>query len=242
MSQLHIRTEAENVAPIVLLPGDPGRARYIAENFFEDARCYNDYRQLLGYTGKYNGVPVSVQTTGMGCPSLAITVEELIRLGAKTLVRVGTAGTIAPQVNPADLIIATASMPHEGTTPAYLQEMRVPVLPYTPHADFQLCRGFAASAEAQGFAYHAGLIQTVDAFYVTTPDHLEPLSQLGVLGVEMEASTLFTLAQLRGVRAGAVLVASNRIGDSSFIDPEILRASVDKMVTMVLESLTQHDE
>src|SRR5690606_31216114 len=102
--QLHVRAEPRSGAPVVLLPGDPDRATLIAETFFDDARLYNDYRHLLGYTGTYQGMPVSVQATGMGCPSLAIVTEEIIRLGASTLVRVGTCGAIAKAVVPGDLV------------------------------------------------------------------------------------------------------------------------------------------
>ncbi|MDZ7705806.1 MAG: purine-nucleoside phosphorylase [Trueperaceae bacterium] len=231
MSQLHIRATADDLAPFVLLPGDPNRARFIAETFFDDPVCYNDYRQLLGYTGRYRGMPVSVQTTGMGCPSLAIVVEEIIRLGAKHLVRVGTAGIIDTTIQPADLVVATASVPRDGTTRMYLQGD-----PYAPAATFGLTRTLADTAAEQDKAVHVGLIQTEDAFYVTTPDDVATLAARGILAVEMEASALFTLGKLRRVDTGCMLVASNYIGDPQFVDPDVLQASVHKMVAATLEA------
>lgn len=231
MTQLHIHAEPSDLASTVLLPGDPNRARYIAETFFEDPVLYNEHRGLLGYTGTYRGVPVSVQTTGMGCPSLAIVVEELIRLGAKTLVRVGTAGIIASEVEPGDLVVATAAVPMDGTTRMYLGGD-----PYAPTADFGVTSALVDRAEAAGFRTHVGLIQTEDAFYATAPEDVPRLAERGVLAVEMEASALFLLGKLRGVRAGCSLVASNRIGDTSFVAPEILRAGVSRMVETTLEA------
>lgn len=231
MSQLHIHAESSDLADIVLLPGDPNRSKFIAETFFEDPVLYNEYRGLLGYTGTYRGVPVSVQTTGMGCPSLAIVVEELIRLGAKTLIRVGTAGIIAAEVEPGDLIVATASVPMDGTTRMYLGGQ-----PYAPAGDHQVNAALVASARSAGYRPHVGLIQTEDAFYATSPDDVPRLAERGVLAVEMEASALFLLGKLRKVRAGCALVASNRIGDPSFVAPEVLRAAVHRMVETTLDA------
>lgn len=231
MTQLHVRANPGEVAPFVLLPGDPDRATFIAETFFEDCTLYTSYRKLFGYTGTYRGMPVSVQTTGMGCPSLAIVVEELIRLGARTLVRVGTSGIVGKEIHPGDLIVANASVPMDGTTRMYLRGDA-----YAPSASFGVVRALVEAAEAGGLEPHVGLIQTEDAFYATTPESVAGLEARGILAVEMEASALFLLGALRGVRTGCALVASNRIGDSSFIDPETLRASVSRMVETTLEA------
>lgn len=238
MSQLHIHAEPGAVAPFVLLPGDPKRARFIAETFFDEPVRYNDNRLLLGFSGSYKGMRVSVQTTGMGCPSLAIVVEELIRLGARTLVRVGTSGIVSQRVEPGDLIVATAAVPMDGTTRMYLGGD-----PYAPAASFRVTRALAAAGEAAGYRPHVGLIQTEDAFYATAPDDVPKLAERGVLAVEMEAAALFLLAQLRGVEAGCSLVASNRIGDSEFVDPELLQRSVTRMTELTLEAgLALHRE
>lgn len=231
MSQLHIHADPGDVAPYVLLPGDPKRATFIAETFLEEPRLYSDNRLLLGYTGRYKGMPVSVQTTGMGCPSLAIVVEELVRLGAQTLVRVGTSGIVSRAVQPTDLIVASASVPMDGTTRQYLRGA-----PYAPTAAFEVTRALVEAGEEAGETPHVGLIQTEDAFYATAPEDVPALAERGVLAIEMEAAALFLLAELRGVRAGCALVASNRIGDSSFIDPARMRDAVKRMVQLSLEA------
>jgi len=232
MSQLHVRAEPGSVAPVVLLPGDPDRATLIAETFFEAPRLYNDYRHLLGYTGSYRGMPVSVQATGMGCPSLAIVTEEIIRLGATTLVRVGTCGAIAAHVAPGDLVVACASVANEGTSRQYLGDG-----PLSPVADFALTRALSDVAAASGRRTHTGLIQTDDAFYATTPDHVPAMAARGVLAVEMEASALFTIAAMRQVSAGCMLVASNNVGDERFLDSGALKSGVLDMVRAALDAL-----
>ncbi len=228
--QLHVHTDPDRLAPYVLLPGDPGRATFIAETFFDEPELTTDYRGLLGYTGHYRGVPVSVQTTGMGCPSLAIVVEELIRLGARTLVRVGTAGVVATSVTPGELIVADAAVPGDGTTRQYLGGR-----PYATAPTFEATRALVDASAGHGGA-HVGLIQTEDAFYATRPEDVPALAERGVLAIEMEAAALFLLGRLRSVRTGCMLVASNRIGDPSFVDPEVLRSGVERMVRSALDA------
>ncbi len=225
MAELHLHAEPGDVAPFVLLPGDPHRARLIAETFLDAPRRYTDYRGLWGYTGHYKGLRVSVQTTGMGCPSLAIVTEELVRLGAQTLIRVGTAGITARRVSPGDLVVASAAVPQDGTTRMYLRGD-----PYAPCASFAVTRALTDAAPGA----HVGLIQTEDAFYATGPEDVPKLAERGVLAIEMESSALFLLGKLRGVETGCVLVASNRIGDSSFIDPAFLHARVLEMTGSAL--------
>lgn len=232
MSQLHVHADPGDVAEVVLLPGDPNRARRIAEAFFDDPVLYTDHRQLLGFTGHYRGLRVSVQATGMGCPSLAIVTEELIRLGARTLVRVGTAGIVADAVEPGDLVVASAAVPNDGTTRQYLRGDA-----YAPAADFAVTRALVDAGTALGRAPHVGLIQTEDAFYATSPDDVPTLRARGVLAIEMEASALFLIARLRGVRAGCALVASNRIGDDAFVPPEVLADGVARMTRMTLDAM-----
>ncbi len=232
MSQLHIHAEASDIAPLVLLPGDPNRSSFIAKTFLENPKCYNTHRQLLGYTGLYKGKPISVQTTGMGCPSLAIVVEELIRLGAKVLLRVGTSGIISKDIKPADLIIATSSVPRDGTTKMYLKGEN-----YAPSASFKVTRSLVDAATNLHYQTHVGLIQTEDAFYGTTQEDGLRLEQQGVLAVEMEASALFLLGKLRKVETGCILVASNYVGDPEFIEPKVLQEAVTNMVTVALKAL-----
>lgn len=229
--QLHVRAPADAVADYVLLPGDPNRATRIADAFLEDVVRYNDHRQLLGYTGRYRGMRVSVQATGMGCPSLAIVVEELIRLGARRLVRVGTAGIVSDAVRPGELIVASASVPNDGTTRQYLRGAA-----YAPSADHHLVSTLVDAGRRAGTPPHVGLIQTEDAFYATGPDDVPALRERGVLAIEMEASALFLIAALRGVQAGCALVASNHIGDPAFVPQAVLDAGVEAMTRMALEA------
>ena len=231
MSQFHIHAEAAQVAPFVLLPGDPGRATFIAETFLENAQLYNRNRQLLGYTGTYQGLRVSVQTTGMGCPSLAIVVEELVKLGAQTLIRVGTAGIIDPAVNPGDLVLGLSAIPADGTTRMYLNHA-----PYAPTASYAVTEALVSAARAEERRHHVGLIQTEDAFYATTADDVERLAGLGVLAVEMESSALFLLGKLRKVEVGTALVASNYIGDPAVVAPDVMTKGIDSMVKVALQA------
>ena len=234
MSQLHVRAEPGSVAPVVLLPGDPDRATLIAETFFAAPRRYNDYRHLFGYTGTYKGMPVSVQATGMGCPSLAIVTEEIIRLGATTLVRVGTCGAIAADVAPGDLVIASASVANEGTSRQYLG-----TAPHSAVADFALTCALDQAAGQGTRRVHTGLVQTDDAFYATTKEDVSNMAARGVLAVEMEASALFTLGAMRGVRTGCALVASNNVGDASFLDSAALHGAILDMVGASLDALVE---
>jgi len=234
--QLHVRTEEGRLAKNVLLPGDPGRATFVAETYLEQVERTTEYRGLLGYTGTYHGVPVSVQTTGMGCPSLAIVVEELIRLGATTLIRIGTAGLIADTVEPGERIVAEAAEAGDGTTRQYLGGIPLP-----PVASFDVTAALRDAAQAHGGA-HLGLIRTEDAFYATTPGDVPALAARGILAIEMEAAALFTLGRLRGVRTGTMVVASNRIGDTSFVAPEVLQAGVDAMVRSSLDAIVKLHE
>ena len=227
---VHIRAQSDDVAPIVLLPGDPGRATRVAERL-DGARCYNEYRGLLGYTGSYRGTPVSVQTTGMGAPSAAIVVEELALLGAKTVVRIGTCGGTRPEIRPSDLIIATAACPLDGTTRQYLGGD-----PYAPAATFRVVRALAEAAERLGARHHVGPVATEDALYAVTSEWAETWAARGVLAQEMEASAVFTVAALRGLEAGCLLTASNSAGEHERLPDDELSPAIDRMVEVALEA------
>ncbi|EYB68724.1 purine phosphorylase family protein 1 [Deinococcus phoenicis] len=236
MSQIHVRAQPGDVAEHVLLPGDPNRARHIAQTYLEGATLYTDHRQLLGFTGTYRGVRVSVQTTGMGCPSAAIVAEELIRLGARTLLRVGTLGGATPQVRPADLVIATAAVPNDGTTRQLLGGA-----PYAPAASFEVVEAAVQAARAQEIPHHVGLVMTEDAFYASTPEHARLWASRGVLGFEMEASAIFLVAALHGARAGCLTACSNDIGDPQLVPDDVLAAGVDRMVRAALDAIVTLD-
>lgn len=234
MSPVHVRAEPGDFAESVLLPGDPGRARYIAENFFEDARLVTEERGLLGYTGTYGGELVSVQTTGMGCPSTAIVTDELIQLGAKNLLRVGTCGGYHPDMDLGDLVIATAATPQDGTVSSLTGGA-----PYAPAAHFDLVHAAYHAAESSDRRPFLGPIVSADLFYDPEEDPQALWHSLGVLAVEMEASAIFTLAAMRGVRAGCLLTVSDAIGrdKKERIEDSVLKSAVDEMVGLALDTL-----
>jgi len=233
MSPVHVRAEPGDFAESVLLPGDPRRARYIAENFFDEARLVTEERGMLGYTGTYRGEPVSVQTTGMGCPSAAIVTEELIQLGARNLLRVGTCGGYSPDLRLGDLIIATASTPSDGTVSSITRG-----LPYSPAAHFDIVHAAHHAAERSGRRTFIGPIVSSDLFYDPEEEPARLWGDLGVLAVEMEASAIFTLSAMRGVRAGCLLTVSDTIGEEIVrITDEDLRNAVDNMMTLALDTL-----
>jgi DeoD family purine-nucleoside phosphorylase len=231
---IHVRAEPGDFAESVLLPGDPRRAKYIAENFFEDARLVTEERGMLGYTGTYGGRPVSVQTTGMGCPSAAIITDELIQLGARNLLRVGTCGGYHPEIEHGDLVIATAATPQDGTVSSLTRG-----LPYAPAAHFDLVHAAYHAAEESGYRRFVGPIVSADLFYDVEEDPQTLWHSLGILAVEMEASAIFTLAAMRGARAGCLLTVSDAIRPDKVerIEENVLKVAVDNMVELALETL-----
>lgn len=234
---IHLRAEPGDYAEACLLPGDPLRARWIAERFLADARQVNGERGLLGFTGTYEGRPVSVQATGMGTPSTAIVVEELVGLGVKRLLRVGTCGALAPGLELGDLVLAMASVPADGTTARYLRGE-----PHAPTADWELLHGAVHAAKTLGRTLRVGLIATTDVFYEPDPDQNARWAERGVLAIEMESAALFTIAALRGARAGCLLTVSDlllRDGGPVRIGDEALARSVEAMSELALHAVTE---
>jgi purine-nucleoside phosphorylase len=235
MPQIHLRAEEGDYAPLVLLPGDPNRARRISERFDAGSvRQVNDHRGLLGFTGTYRGTPVSVQTSGMGTPSLSIVVEELLRLGANRLIRVGTCGGIGRGIRTGDLVIATAACPVDGATRTYLHGE-----PYAPAADFELTRALVEAASSSGIAARTGLVASVDVFYNTDDDYARRWRDRGVLAFEMEASALFFLAARAGVAAGCALTVSDVLSEDvtteeSYLPLDELDRAIDRMIDVAL--------
>ncbi len=225
------------MAPFVLLPGDPYRAKYVAENFLEDACQYNEHRGLWGYTGHYRGLPISVQATGMGTPSAAIVVEELVQLGARALVRIGTAGAVAEGVRPGDLIVAQGAVPRDGTTRQYLDGR-----PYAPLPSYRLMQALVGSAEGLGEKPHVGLIVTEDGFYASDPESAREWAAYGALAFEMESAAIFLLAKMRGVEAGTILAVSNAVGDPELVPETVLKGAVDRMIQVALEAALRWKE
>jgi DeoD family purine-nucleoside phosphorylase len=243
---LHLRAEPGDYAPLVLLPGDPNRATRIAERFdggLEGSRMVNEHRALYGYTGTWQGRPVSVQTSGIGTPSLSIVVEELLRLGARRLIRVGTCGGIGRGIRTGDLVVATAAAPVDGATATYLHGE-----PYAPAADFELTRALVDAARETGSPAHVGQVASVDVFYNPDDDYVTRWRARGILGFEMEASALFYLAARAcaagdDVRAACILTVSDVLSeqetsDDTYLPLEALEQATDRMVEVALRAGT----
>jgi purine-nucleoside phosphorylase len=235
---IHLRAEPGDYADAVLLPGDPLRAKYIAETFMDDPRQVNGERGMLGYTGTFNGKPVSVQSTGMGCPTAGIVVEELAQLGAKRLLRIGTCGGLQPDLKLGDLIVALSAVPQDSTATHYVGGE-----PHAPTASWDLVHGAVHAAKELGKPVRVGPIVSSDVFYDPDPGRAERWSSRGILAVEMEAAVLFTVGALRGLQAGCLLTVSDIIVEGEFtrISDEDLRAAVDQMTELALGTVTAAD-
>ncbi|WP_196260209.1 purine-nucleoside phosphorylase [Pelagibacterium limicola] len=228
----HNHAQPGDYAEAILLPGDPLRAKWIAETFFEDAREVNSVRNCLGFTGTYKGKPVSVQATGMGQPSTAIYVHELINIyGVKTLVRVGTCGGLNAKVKVRDVVIGASA-----STDSTIVKDGFGAYNFAPAADYSLLRAADDAAHAKGKTVHVGGILSSDIFY--HPSGLETYSRLiahGVLGVEMEAATLYTLAARFGARALAICTMTDCLITGEEIDAAARQSSLTDMIEIALE-------
>ena len=246
MPQIHLRAEEGDYAPLVLLPGDPNRATRVAEMLdggLDKTRLVNEHRLLLGYTGTFKGVPVSVQTSGIGTPSLSIVVEELLRLGAQRLIRIGTCGGIGRGIRTGDMVIATAAAPVDGSTRTYLHGD-----PYAPAADFELTRALVDGARSRGIEPFIGPVASVDVFYNPDEDYATKWRSRGVLAFEMEAAALFYLAARAAgtgadVRAACVLTVSDVLAEDvtteeTYLPLSELEAATERMIEVTLEAGT----
>jgi len=229
---IHVRAEPGDYAAAVLLPGDPLRAKYIAETYLEGVEQQNAERGLLGYTGTWNGRRVSVQGTGMGCPGATIVFEELVQLGCKKLIRVGTCGGLQPSHALGDLIVALTAVPADSTAMHLVAGE-----PHCPTASWDLVHEAVHLAKHRDQALHVGPIVSSDLFYNPDEGQYERWSKRGVLAVEMEAAALFTVGAIRGVQSACLLTVSDIVVEGVFtrISDDDLRAAVDRMTTLALD-------
>lgn len=233
---IHIAATPGEIAPDVLMPGDPRRAQWIAETFLGDARCYTDVRGMLGYTGTWQGRPVSVQGSGMGQPSLAIYAHELFtEYDVQRVIRVGSCGGLTPAVGLRDIVIATGAC-----TDSAMNRIAFEGLDYAPVADFGLLRAAVSAAESADLdvAVHTGLIFSSDAFYAARPELVERMVGYGVLAVEMEASALYTLAAKHGRKALAVCTVSDQIVTGELTTAAEREQGFGAMVEIALAALS----
>lgn len=232
---IHLRAEPGDYAEACLLPGDPLRAKYIADTYLEDVRQVNEERGLLGYTGTWKGRPVSVQGTGMGCPGATIVFEELIQLGVTRLLRVGTCGGLQPGHALGDMIVTLSAVPADATATHLVAGE-----PHCPTASWELIHEAVHVAKERGEKLHVGPIVSSDLFYNPDGGQYERWSKRGILAVEMEAAALFTLGALRGVLSGCLLTVSDMVVEGEFvrISDDELRAAVDRMTRVALDTAT----
>lgn len=228
---LHIKAKKGDIAETILLPGDPLRAKWIAETFLDDTFCYNEVRGMLGYTGTYKGQRISVQGSGMGIPSISIYAHELItEFGVKNLIRVGSAGAILPEVEMRDVIIAMAA-----STNSSLNRNRFGGGDFAPTASFQLFDKAVTTAKELGISFKAGNVLSSDMFYTDDPLDYKQWAAYNILCVEMETAGLYTIAAKHGVNALAILTISDSLITGEKTSAEERQTTFNQMIKIALE-------
>ncbi|MAQ84115.1 MAG: purine-nucleoside phosphorylase [Maritimibacter sp.] len=229
---IHIGAKPGDIAETVLLPGDPRRAEWAAKTFLDDPVCVNEVRGMLGYTGTWKGNRVTIHGTGMGMPSLSIYVNELIRdYGAKTLIRIGSAGAMQESVALRDIVIAMTSTTLSTPSAGILRELN-----FAPCADFDLLESAVTAARGRGLSPHVGNIYSSDVFYDERPDLNEAMTRHGVLAVEMETAELYILAARHACRALSVLTISDHLLTGEDLPSSDRERSFGDMVEIALEA------
>jgi len=230
---IHLRANKSDYASTVLLVGDPGRAENISK-VLKNSKLVNKNRGLLGYTGTYKDKQISVQTTGMGCPSTAIVVEELIQLDVKRLIRIGTCGGIGKDIKPLDIIGAVAASPFDGTTRTYLNNE-----PHAPFATFEILKTAYDVSKTMGINVYFSGIASVDIFYNPFSDYVEKLRAKGIIAVEMETSLIYYLANRSNKQAATFLLVSDIVGGgeefTKYVTDQDLAKGMDQLINYVLE-------
>jgi len=230
MATKHMNAKPGDFAETVLMPGDPLRAKYIADKFFTNARQVTDVRNMLGFTGEFEGMPVSVMAHGMGIPSVSIYITELIReYGARQIIRVGSCGTVHPSVRLRDIIIAMAASTDSG-----VNRMRFAGHDLAAVADFDLLRRAVRTAERHDVRYHVGNIFSADLFYPAQPEIFDLMERYDILGVEMETAGLYTLAAEHRVQALAICTVSDHIRTGEALSSEERQTTFDEMISLAL--------
>ncbi len=236
MSTPHISAEKGDIAPRILLPGDPLRAKFIAENFLDNPKQYTAIRNILGYTGTYKGVPLSVQGTGMGIPSISIYVHELIsEYGVKKLFRVGTCGGMHPDVHLRDILIAQAA----STDSSIIRNIFGGSINFAPIADYDLLSKAVANTKKLNLQARVGNIISVDRFYDKEIDN-EKLRRYGILAVEMETAALYVLAAQFHVQALALFTVSDHLLTREACNAEERQTSFIDMIRIALETAIEN--
>jgi len=240
--QYHIHLSPGDVGKYVLLPGDPKRSDIVA-GYLDDAKFVAENREHRTFTGTYKGVKISSTSTGMGCPSAAIAAEELINIGAKCLIRIGSTAALQPEIEIGDLIISTGSMKNEGTSKFYVPDC-FPAIP-----DFDLTRIMIDTAKEMqaelGYGLHYGINATDDAFYGETPEWIAEISKLGCLNVEMESSAIYTVCHRRKCRGAMISAVSGNLVNADVVyekKNERLYQGWEDEIRVVLEAIYRFDK
>lgn len=232
MATKHMNAAPGDFADTVLMPGDPLRAQYIAETYFDNPRRVTDVRNMWGFTGEYKGNPVSVMAHGMGIPSASIYCTELIRdYGVKRVMRVGSCGTSHPDVKLRDLVIAQGA-----STDSAVNRMRFGGYDYAAIATFDLVQKAVAAATAQKVRYHVGNVFSADLFYTPDPDMFETMAKYDVYGIEMEAAGIYPIAAEFGAEALAICTVSDDIPSGAALSVDERATTFDEMITVALET------
>lgn len=229
---VHIAAKNGEIADTVLLPGDPKRAKWIAENFLENAVCYTDIRGMLGFTGTYKGKRISVQGTGMGIPSISIYITELMKdYGVKTLIRVGSAGSYQEDVKIRDIVVALST-----STDSNINNRRFKGASFAPTVNFDLLSKVLKTAEEKNIKIKAGNILTSDEFYNDDPTYFKKWAEFGVLAVEMETAALYTLASKYKAKALSILTISDSLVSPEITSSEEREKTFNEMIEIALET------
>ena len=232
MATKHMNAAPGDFADTVLMPGDPLRAQYIADTYFDNARRVTDVRNMWGFTGEYKGQPVSVMAHGMGIPSASIYCTELIvDYGVKRVMRVGSCGTTHPEVKLRDLIIAQGA-----STDSNVNRMRFSGYDFAALATFDLVQKAVNIAASQGVRYHVGNIFSADLFYTPDPGIFETMAKYNIYGVEMEAAGIFAIAAENNVETLAICTVSDDITTGAALSSDERATTFDEMITVALET------
>jgi len=240
--QYHIALSPGEIGEYVLLPGDPARSDIVA-SYLNDAKLMANNREHRTFTGYYKGVKVSVTSTGMGCPSAAIAAEELINIGAKALIRIGSSAALDPNIRIGDLMISRAAMKNEGTSRFYVPDSfpAVPDLELTWH----LIETAREMCKPTGEAVFVGINSSDDAFYGETPEFLDQLRKYKIMNIEMESSALYTIGHLRGVRTACICGTSGNLTNQEVIYTEKnvkLADAWEREIRIVLETIYRFEQ
>lgn len=233
----HINAPAGAFAKTVLMPGDPLRAKYIADNFLENPKLVTDVRNMLGYTGEYQGKPISVMGSGMGIPSISIYAKELItEYGVENIIRIGSCGAISDNIKLMDVVMAMGA-----STDSAVNRSRFANTDFAMIADFNLLSLAVDAAKKQGANYHVGNLYSSDLFYSSDESRYDLMEKYGILGVEMEAAGLYGVATEYGAKALAMMTVTDHIRQGLHLTAEERQETLNEMIKLTLEAVSHLD-